>query len=76
MITTFVVSQTGARRNFYVTATDPAGPWSKPNWLEDAPGIDPSLLFDDDGKVYYTGNRKPPSGPKYKKNTMRFGFRN
>ncbi|MFC4402705.1 glycoside hydrolase family 43 protein [Gracilibacillus xinjiangensis] len=67
MITTFVVSQTGARRNFYVTATDPAGPWSDPNWLEDAPGIDPSLLFDDDGKVYYTGNRKPPQGPKYKK---------
>ncbi|MGN8645960.1 glycoside hydrolase family 43 protein [Gracilibacillus sp. HCP3S3_G5_1] len=67
MITTFVVSKTGARRNFYVTATDPAGPWSNPNWLEDAPGIDPSLLFDDDGKVYYTGNRKPPSGPKYKK---------
>ncbi|SER28870.1 alpha-N-arabinofuranosidase [Gracilibacillus ureilyticus] len=67
MITTFVVSQTGARRNFYVTATDPAGPWSDPNWLEDAPGIDPSLLFDDDGKVYYTGNRKPPEGPKYKK---------
>lgn len=67
MITTFVVSQTGARRNFYVTATDPAGPWSDPNWLEGAPGIDPSLLFDDDGKVYYTGNRQPPSGPKYHK---------
>ncbi|UOQ50038.1 glycoside hydrolase family 43 protein [Gracilibacillus caseinilyticus] len=67
MITTFVVSQTGARRNFYVTATDPAGPWSDPVWLEGAPGIDPSLLFDDDGKVYYTGNRKPPSGRQYKK---------
>ncbi|MGP4039364.1 glycoside hydrolase family 43 protein [Gracilibacillus sp. D59] len=67
MITTFVVSKTGARRNFYVTATDPAGLWSDPNWLEDAPGIDPSLLFDDDGKVYYTGNRQPPSGRQYKK---------
>ncbi|WP_066195761.1 MULTISPECIES: glycoside hydrolase family 43 protein [Gracilibacillus] len=67
MITTFVVSPTGARRNFYVTASDPAGPWSNPVWLEDAPGIDPSLLFDDDGKVYYTGNRKPPSGQRYKK---------
>ncbi|GAB2557064.1 glycoside hydrolase family 43 protein [Gracilibacillus alcaliphilus] len=67
MITTFVVSPTGARRNFYVTATDPAGPWSNPIWLPDAPGIDPSLLFDDDGKVYYTGNRKPPAGQLYKK---------
>lgn len=35
----------------YVTATDPAGPWSQPHWL----GywyVDPSLLFADD-KVYY-----------------------
>ncbi|MGC4091003.1 MAG: glycoside hydrolase family 43 protein [Polyangiaceae bacterium] len=39
--------------NFYVTATDPAGPWSEPVWLNDG-GVDPSLFFDDDGKVYYT----------------------
>ncbi|WP_112179988.1 MULTISPECIES: glycoside hydrolase family 43 protein [Paraliobacillus] len=70
MITTFVVSQTGARKNFYVTATDPAGPWSDPNWLVDAPGIDPSLLFDDDGKVYYTGNRRPPNGSEYPKHNQ------
>ena len=43
--------------NFIVTATDPAGPWSEPHWLEDAPGIDPSLFFDDDGRVWYVGNR-------------------
>lgn len=67
MITTFVESAEGERRNFYVTATDPAGPWSDPHWLKGAPGIDPSLFFDDDGKVYYTGNRKPPGGPQYPK---------
>ncbi|OIJ14674.1 glycoside hydrolase 43 family protein [Anaerobacillus alkalilacustris] len=67
MVTTFVVSATGTRINFYVTATDPSGPWSDPNWLEDAPGIDPSLFFDEDGKVYYTGNRVPPEGPQYPK---------
>jgi xylan 1,4-beta-xylosidase len=67
MVTTFVVSATGERRNFYVTATDPSGPWSDPIWLTGAPGIDPSLFFDDDGKVYYTGNRKPPSGQQYPK---------
>ncbi|ENH96503.1 arabinofuranosidase [Gracilibacillus halophilus YIM-C55.5] len=67
MITTFVESKAGARMNFYVTATDPAGDWSDPNWLETPPGIDPSLFFDDDGKVYYTGNRKPPSGRQYAK---------
>jgi xylan 1,4-beta-xylosidase len=38
--------------NFYVTAKNPAGPWSEPVWL-DKIGMDPSLLFDDDGKVYY-----------------------
>ncbi len=31
--------------NFIVTATDPAGPWSEPVWLEGADGIDPSLFF-------------------------------
>ncbi|TDQ37732.1 glycoside hydrolase family 43 protein [Aureibacillus halotolerans] len=67
MITTFVVADKGARKNFYVTATDPEGAWSDPHWLEDAPGIDPSLFFDDDGKVYYTGNRQPPTGQKYNK---------
>jgi xylan 1,4-beta-xylosidase len=43
--------------NFIVTAKDPAGPWSDPHWLESAPGIDPSLFFDDDGRVWYCGNR-------------------
>lgn len=38
--------------NFYVTATDPAGPWSEPHLL-DREGIDPSLFFDDDGTAYY-----------------------
>lgn len=42
--------------NFYITATDPKGPWSDPVWLKDAPGIDPSLFWDDDGRCYYTGN--------------------
>lgn len=42
--------------NFYLTATDPRGPWSDPVWLKDATGIDPSLFWDDDGKCYYTGN--------------------
>jgi alpha-N-arabinofuranosidase len=41
--------------SFYVTATDPAGPWSEPIWLKEAAWtMDPSLFFDDDGKVYYT----------------------
>lgn len=38
MITTNV----GGGGNFMVTATDPAGPWSEPLWLQQG-GIDPSL---------------------------------
>ncbi|MCI3918839.1 glycoside hydrolase family 43 protein [Paenibacillus sp. TRM 82003] len=53
--------------NFVVTATDPAGPWSDPYYLN-TPGIDPSLFFDDDGKVYYHGTRPAPEGEKYSGN--------
>ncbi|WP_373232966.1 glycoside hydrolase family 43 protein [Cohnella sp.] len=65
MITTFVESATGARRNFYVTTDNPAGSWSDPVWLEGAPGIDSSLFFDDDGRAYFMANRRPPSGQQY-----------
>lgn len=41
--------------NYIVTAENPAGPWSKPHWLDDVPGIDASFFFDDDGKVYIIG---------------------
>lgn len=51
--------------NFIVTATDPAGDWSEPYVIADAPGIDPSLFFDDDGKVYYHGTRPSSTGEKY-----------
>jgi len=46
--------------NFIVTADDPRGPWSAPHVLDDAPGIDPSLFFDDDGRAWYVGNHVPP----------------
>jgi xylan 1,4-beta-xylosidase len=58
MITTLVGMKEGG--NFFLTAKNPAGPWSDPQWLpKEAIGIDPSLFFDEDGKVYYTGNKKP-----------------
>jgi alpha-N-arabinofuranosidase len=46
--------------NFVATASDPRGEWSEPHVLEGAPGIDPSLFFDDDGRVWYVGNWIPP----------------
>jgi len=51
--------------NFIATATDPAGPWSDPHWLPGIGGIDPSLFFDDDGKVYLLNNDEPPGTPRY-----------
>jgi xylan 1,4-beta-xylosidase len=39
--------------NFFVTTKDPSGEWSDPVFI-DQPVFDPSLFFDDDGKVYYT----------------------
>lgn len=35
----------GCGGNFYMTTKNPAGPWSDPVWLKDAPGIDPSLFL-------------------------------
>lgn len=63
MITTNVTPGNGLG-NFIVTATDPAGPWSKPHPLGSA-GIDPSLFFDDDGKCYYCGTQERREGAKY-----------
>jgi xylan 1,4-beta-xylosidase len=58
--------------NFIATARDPAGPWSEPAWLPDAPGIDPSLFFDDageagdgEGRAWYCGTRPAPEGERY-----------
>lgn len=51
--------------NFIVTTTDPAGPWSDPVFLPEVDGIDPSMFFDDDGKVYVTHNGPPPGEPLY-----------
>jgi alpha-N-arabinofuranosidase len=43
----------GGGGNFIVTSKNPAGPWSEPFWLDDY-GIDGSMFFDDDGKIYYS----------------------
>jgi beta-xylosidase len=49
MITTNV-THAGAR-NFFVTADDPAGPWSEPTFV-DVAGIDPDLAWDADGNCW------------------------
>jgi alpha-N-arabinofuranosidase len=62
-----LVAGKGPSGNFIITATNPAGPWSEPHWLE-AEGIDPSLFFDDDGRVWYVGNRGV-ANPQYEGHT-------
>ena len=37
--------------NYIVTATNPAGPWSEPTYINSL-GFDPSLFIDEDGKGY------------------------
>ncbi|WP_299550332.1 glycoside hydrolase family 43 protein [Seonamhaeicola sp.] len=43
----------GCKGNFFVTATNPKGPWSDPIWIKGAIGIDPTLFWDDDGTCYF-----------------------
>ncbi|SVD72122.1 uncharacterized protein METZ01_LOCUS424976, partial [marine metagenome] len=49
----------GLMRNFVITAKDPKGPWSDPHIIDGAPGIDPDIFFDTNGKVYFTGTHSP-----------------
>lgn len=50
--------------NLVMTATRPEGPWSEPVKLAFG-GIDPSLFWDTDGKVYLVGNDAPAEKPRY-----------
>ncbi len=54
--------------NFYVTAADPAGPWSDPVYLKVPEGvdegIDPSLYFEGD-RCYYVGQRQKKNARFY-----------
>lgn len=53
----------GDRGNFVVTTDDPRRGWSEPRWLDDIPGIDASLFFEED-KAYMlcTGMITSPQG--------------
>jgi xylan 1,4-beta-xylosidase len=64
---TFYVVNTlvGGIGNFYVTATDPKGPWSEPIKLQGIDGIDPDFFFDDDGKCYVTSCDEPDGRAQY-----------
>ncbi len=52
------------RKTFYVWAEQPEGPWSDPIFIDGFRGYDPTLFFDDNGKVYVTGASFPGAGPE------------
>lgn len=47
--------------NFIVYSKELEKGWSDPVWI-DQEGIDPSILFDDDGKVYFTSTGLDKTG--------------
>ena len=55
-----ITTNTSTGGNFYVHTQDPYGEWSDPIWVKQG-GIDPSLFFDDDGRVYLTSTADVPS---------------
>ncbi|ABS04007.1 glycoside hydrolase family 43 protein [Kineococcus radiotolerans] len=52
LVTTDVAQMT--RGHFIVSAHDPAGPWSDAVFVEGALGVDPDLMWDDDGVCHLT----------------------
>lgn len=62
-VTCTLVHGTRESGNFVVTAPDPAGSWSDPVWLPEAPGFDPALFFDDDGRAWFVGTRIVEGAP-------------
>ncbi|MDO4620222.1 MAG: glycoside hydrolase family 43 protein [Lachnospiraceae bacterium] len=59
IVNTLDVNGRTCRYNFIITAEDPAGPWSDAIVIEGAEGIDPSLYFDEDGRIWYCSNLVP-----------------
>jgi len=65
---TFYVITTNVSRDgtFFVTASDPAGPWSDPIWVKEPVfTMDPSLAFAEDGRVFYTRHGGREHGGAY-----------
>jgi len=56
--------------NFYMTATDPRGPWSNPVFIKGMEGgIDPDIFWDTDGRSYVLSNTGKFPGRKYSSST-------
>ena len=54
-----IVTDIGGKGNIVVKTKDPAQGWSDPIRIREVGGIDPSFLFDTDGKCYIGNNQGP-----------------
>jgi len=59
IVNTLDVNGRKNRYNYIITADTPSGPWSNAVIIHNAGGIDPSLFFDDDGRMWFCANRIP-----------------
>ena len=64
---TFYISGTlvGGGGHFIISAKDPAGQWSQPEWLFGLGGVHPSFFFDDNGTSYIVNQGNPNYEPLY-----------
>ena len=61
-----ITTDVDGQGTFFVTTDNPkSGQWSDPIRLPEVGGIDPSFLFDDDGKAYILNNDAPKGKPLY-----------
>ena len=60
-----IVTDIGGKGNIVVKTKDPAQGWSDPIRIREVGGIDPSFLFDTDGKCYIVNNQSPAYPPEY-----------
>lgn len=67
--TFYMITTNVGHGNFLVKSKDPAKGWSEPVWLPKVQGIDPDLLFDDDGKAYIVHNASVTGKPAYEGQT-------
>ena len=59
IVNTLDVNGRTHRYNYVIWAEDPAGPWSDAVVIDGADGIDPSLFFDEEGRVWLCYNHVP-----------------
>lgn len=63
--TFYMITTNVGKGNFYVKTKDPHQGWSEPIYLPKVDGIDPSFLFDTDGKAYIVHNAPVFGQPAY-----------